>query len=71
MKKNYAVEGMTCGGCVSKVKEALLQLPDVTDVEVKLRPEQAIVVITMNKSIGIKGFQAKLIKTGHYTIKSF
>ena len=31
MKKNYELQGMSCGGCVSNVKRALLQLPDVTE----------------------------------------
>ena len=67
MKKNYELTGMSCGGCVSSVKKALLQVPDVTEVEVSLNPQGA--TITMNKAIDVKDLQAQLSKAGHYTIK--
>ncbi|CAN5186012.1 hypothetical protein BH23BAC2_BH23BAC2_01590 [soil metagenome] len=67
MKKEYKLYGMSCGGCVSNVKRALLQVPDVTEAEVHLNPQGAI--ITMNKSIAVDELQTQLKKTGHYTIK--
>ncbi len=67
MKKNYELEGMSCGGCVSNVKRALLEVPDVTEADVQLRPPRA--VISMNKSIDVDELQAQLNKVGHYTIK--
>jgi copper chaperone CopZ len=67
MKKEYELHGMSCGGCVSNVKRALLQVPDVTEAEVQLNPQGAI--ITMNKSIAVDELQAQLRKAGHYTIK--
>lgn len=67
MKKNYELEGMSCGGCVNNVKKSLLQVPDVENVEVQLHPPGA--VITMNKSIDVDELQAQLNKGGHYTIK--
>ena len=67
MKTKYKLEGMSCGGCVSNVKRALMQMPEVTDAEVSLNPQSA--VITMNKSINIEELQAQLTKAGHYTIK--
>ncbi len=67
MTKAYEIGGMSCGGCVNKVKLALLQVPDVTEAAVELNPQGA--VITMNKSIGIEVLQAELNKSGHYTIK--
>ncbi len=67
MKKNYELEGMSCGGCVNNVKRALLQVPDVTEADVQLRPPGA--VITMNKSIDVDELQTQLNKAGHYTIK--
>ncbi len=66
MKKEYELQGMSCGGCVSNVKRALLQVSDVTEAEVQLNPQLA--VITMNKSISTDE-QAKLTKAGNYTIK--
>ncbi len=67
MKKEYELQGMSCGGCVSNVKKALLQVPDVIEAEVHLHPQG--VVITMSKAIDVKDLQAQLSKSGHYTIK--
>jgi copper chaperone len=67
MKKSYELQGMSCGGCVSDVKRALLQVPDVTGAEVYLNPQEAI--ITMNKSIPVEELQTQLDKAGPYTIK--
>ena len=49
------------------VKQALLQVPEVTEVEVHLNPQSA--VITMNKFINVYELQAKLTMAGHYIIK--
>ena len=67
MKKNYELTGMSCGGCVSGVKNALLKLPDVEDAEVHLHPQTA--VLTMSKPIDVSELQTQLSKAGHYTIK--
>ena len=67
MKKNYEIQGMSCGGCVSGVKNALLQLPGIEDAEVHLHPQTA--VLTMSKPIDVAELQAQLNKAGHYTIK--
>lgn len=58
---------MSCGGCVSNVKRALLNVLDVTEAEVHLNPQEA--VITMNKAIALEELQIRLKKAGHYTIK--
>lgn len=67
MKKEFELAGMSCGGCVSHVKKALLQIPGVTDAEVHLHPQRA--VLTMSKAIDVAGLQTHLSKAGHYTIK--
>ena len=67
MKKNYELQGMSCGGCVSSVKNALLKLSDVEDAEIYLHPQTA--VLTMNKPIDVEELQTQLSKAGHYTIK--
>ena len=67
MKKNYELKGMSCGGCVSSVKNALLKLPGIEDAEVHLHPPG--VVITMSEAIGVDELQAQLSRAGHYTIK--
>ena len=67
MKKEFELSGMSCGGCVSHVKKALLQIPGVTDAEVHLHPQRA--VLTMSKAIDVAGLQTQLSKSGNYTIK--
>lgn len=37
------IQGMTCGGCVNSIKTVLEKLPGVTQAEVSLESEQAIV----------------------------
>ena len=49
MKKNYELQGMNCGGCVSSVKNALLKLSDVEGVEVYLPLQSA--ALNMSKPI--------------------
>lgn len=51
MQKKYETHGMSCFGCLSNVKKALSQIPNVEDVEVHLRPPGAN--ITMSKSINV------------------
>ena len=67
MKKEFELAGMSCGGCVSHVKKTLLQILGVTDAEVYLHPQRA--VLTMSKVIDVAELQTQLSKAGHYTIK--
>ena len=67
MKKNYELQGMSCGGCVNTVKKVLLELPGVENAEVHLHPQTA--VLTMSKAIDMDELQAQLNRAGHYTIK--
>ena len=64
MKIEYKLEGMSCGGCVNSVWKSLMQVTDITDAEVQLNPQRAI--ITMDRSISIEELQAHLSKAGLY-----
>lgn len=64
MKHTYSVTGMTCTGCVAKVKSQLLMHPDVLSAEVTL-PDQA--VIEMNRHISTSELQ-QAIGNSKYTI---
>jgi len=55
--------GMGWSGCVNIVKRTFLQLPDITEADVQLNPQRA--VLTMSRSIDIEELQAQLKKTGH------
>ena len=67
MTKKYEITGMSCGGCVSNVKKALLEHPNVTEAEVQLNPQNA--VLFLSKSVDVVELQTQLNKAGHYTIK--
>lgn len=65
MTHKYIIKGMTCNGCVAKVKSELLKLPDVLSAEVNL-PQEA--VITMQKHIDTKTLQEAISKERKYII---
>lgn len=66
MTHAYNITGMTCNGCVAKVKSELLKLGDVTQAEVQLEAPQA--TITMQKHISLSTLQNVLNKAGNYII---
>jgi len=65
MTHTYNITGMTCGGCVAKVKSELLKTGGITSAEVQLEAPQA--TITMEKHIPTTTLQ-QAIGTGKYTI---
>lgn len=65
MTHTYTISGMTCNGCVAKVKYLLSQHPEVKTAEVTLEPQQAI--IEMNKHLSIIELQ-NAIGNPKYTI---
>jgi cation transport ATPase len=66
MTHQYNIAGMTCNGCVAKVKSALLKLGDVAEAQVHLEPPQA--TITMLKHIDTADLQQALNTAGAYSI---
>lgn len=66
MTHTYQLTGMTCGNCESKVKSALLTLPDVTAVEVSKDNNTA--TISMEKHISLNDLQNAIGNNGKYTI---
>ena len=67
MKKEFELAGMSCAGCVSHVKEALLHIAGITEAEVYLHPQRA--VLTMIRPVNVDELQTQLSKEGHYSIK--
>jgi copper chaperone CopZ/uncharacterized membrane protein YphA (DoxX/SURF4 family) len=67
MTHTYEISGMTCGGCVAKVKSELLKLGSVTSAEVQLGVPQA--TISMDRHIPTEQFQTAIAKAGNYTIR--
>lgn len=66
MTHTYNITGITCNGCVAKVKNELLKLGDVASAEVNLTSPQAS--ITMQKHIAVATLQKALDKAGDFTI---
>ncbi|TMU55603.1 heavy-metal-associated domain-containing protein [Flagellimonas algicola] len=58
MKHTYSITGMTCGGCVSSVREKLSNVSGVEDVEVDLASASA--QISMNQHIQLSDLRAAL-----------
>lgn len=63
MKKQYKIEGMSCGGCVANVKKKLEELTEVTAANVQLASPQGI--LELSKDVKVETLQ-KVI--GHYSI---
>lgn len=66
MTHTYNITGMTCNGCVAKVKSEILKLGGVQSAEVQLASPQA--TITMAGHINTAVLQKAISKAGHYTI---
>ena len=65
MTKEYAIEGMTCQGCVASVQQALEGLDQVEKATVQLSPPQA--KINLTEDININQLQKAI---GKYKIKA-
>ena len=66
MKHSYKITGMTCNGCVAKVKSELLKIGDIVEADVQLASPQA--TIGMHKHVPVIELQKALSKAGNYTI---
>ena len=60
MTHTYKLTGMTCGSCEAKVKNSLLQLANVTEVQVSKDSQTATII--MDKHITLSAFQNALDK---------
>ncbi len=45
MKKEILIEGMSCGHCVRRVENALMEMAEVQEVTVSLEEKKATVVL--------------------------
>ena len=68
MTHSYTVKGITCEGCVAKVKSKLLMHPDVLSADIKLEGQKA--VITMQKHLSIDELQQAIGADTKYTISA-
>jgi len=66
MEGTFKIEGMTCGGCVSRVKDALDAIPGMTSVEVNL--SAGTVKVQSNRAIKMDDVQRALAPLSHYSV---
>lgn len=66
MTHSYKVEGITCEGCVAKVKHKLLLHPDVSAADVQLEGQKA--VVTMSRHITVNELQDAIGRGTKYVI---
>lgn len=68
MKQKFQINGISCGGCIARVKKTLEDHPNIEKAEILLEPKGAT-VITMNKALSIDELQKQLNTIEGYTIK--
>ncbi|HRI80682.1 MAG TPA: cation transporter [Cyclobacteriaceae bacterium] len=66
MTHKYTVKGITCDGCVAKVKSKLLMHPDVLAADITLKDQRAI--ITMQKHLSVSELQEAIGNDSKYKI---
>ena len=42
MKQTYIIDGMTCGGCKASVEKHLLDLKEISEVEITLKNKEVV-----------------------------
>ena len=66
MTHTYQIDGMHCSSCISKVKNELLKLGDITEAQIQLKAPQA--TITMLKHVSANTLQQAVAKAGAFTL---
>tara|TARA_R100000306_G_scaffold21285_2_gene25186 strand:+ start:1359 stop:1574 length:216 start_codon:yes stop_codon:yes gene_type:complete len=67
MKQKFQINGISCGGCVARVKKTLAEHPNIEKAEIFLAPKGAT-FITMTEKLSITELQKQLSKLNGYTI---
>ena len=67
MKQKFQINGISCGGCVARVKKTLEEHPNIEKAEIFLAPKGAT-IITMKEHISIEELQKQLNTLHGYTI---
>ena len=67
MKQKFQISGISCGGCVARVKKTLENHPNIEKAEIFLAPKGAA-LITMNEALSVAELQKQLDELNGYTI---
>lgn len=68
MKSEFGISGMTCEGCISKVKETLMNMNAIQEVHIQLKYPQATII--SEKALDLTSVDRVLAKKGNYTISN-
>ena len=67
MKQKFQINGISCGGCVARIKKNLEAHPNIEKAEIFLEPKGAT-LITMTENLSITELQKQLSKLNGYSI---
>ncbi|QHI36578.1 hypothetical protein IMCC3317_19410 [Kordia antarctica] len=67
MKQKFQIDGISCGGCIARVKKALEEHPNIEKAEIFLAPKGAA-IITMKENLSTDELQKQLNTLEGYTI---
>ena len=67
MKQKFQISGISCGGCITRVKKTLENHPNIEKAEIFLAPKGAS-LITMNAALSVAELQKQLDGLNGYTI---
>ena len=67
MKKRYQIKGISCGGCIARIKKTLEAHKDIKEVTIFLNP-LGDTSIKMNEKLSLEELQLQLESLNGYRI---
>lgn len=67
MKHKYQINGISCGGCITRGRKTLEAHPAIEKAEIFLSPKGKT-IISMNKKLTVEELQGQLNELDGYTI---
>ncbi|MBO6534190.1 heavy-metal-associated domain-containing protein [Muricauda oceani] len=67
MKRKYQIDGISCGGCITKVKKVLESHEDIEEAKIFLSPK-GVAKISMKSNLSVDDLQKQLNRLEGYTI---
>ena len=67
MKKKFPIDGLSCGGCITRVKKVLEALDAIDEAKIFLDPK-GVVEISMKENLSVHDLQKQLDELEGYTI---
>lgn len=67
MKRKYQIDGISCGGCIARVKNVLESHEDIEEAKIFLSPK-GVAKISMKSNLSVDDLQKQLDQLEGYTI---